>query len=133
MRSESDVVGAYKARDRVEKAIRTMKSCLGPGPVWVTRKEHVPGFVYIHALAYQLRSVMALMLGEAKVDMSVDEALWELERLNAVEFAVGGDEIAVVRRLTAVDGTLKTLAEVFSFASDEGYPDISSGTKKEGI
>lgn len=131
--SERDVVDAYRSRDRVEKAIRTMKSCLGLGPVWVTKKEHVLGFVYIHALAYQLRSVMALMLDEAKVGMSVDEALWELERLNAVEFVVGGDEIAVMRRLTAVDGTLKTLAQVFSFASEDGYPGISSGTRKESI
>ena len=131
--SERDVVDAYRARDRVEKAIRTMKSCLGLGPVWVTKKEHVLGFVYIHALAYQLRSVMSLMLGEAHIDMSVDEALWELERLNAVEFVVGGNEIAVMRRLTAVDGVVNTLAQVFSFASDEGYPGISSGVRKQGI
>ena len=89
-----------------------MKSCLGLGPVWVTKKEHVPGFVYMHALAYQLRSVMSLMLGEAHTDMSVDESLWELERLNAVEFVVGGNGIAVMRRLTAVDGVVNTLAQV---------------------
>ena len=73
------------------------------------------------------------MLGETHIDMSVDEALWELERLNAVEFVVGGNEIAVMRRLTAVDGVVNTLAQVFSFASDEGYPGISSGVRKQGI
>ena len=76
---------------------------------------------------------IAAMLGQAKVDVSASETLCELERLNAVEFVVGGDEIAVTRKLTAVDGQLKTLAQVFSFASDEGYLGISSGIRKGSL
>jgi transposase len=131
--SERDVVDAYRARDRVEKAIRTLKSCLGLGPVWVTRKEHVLGFVYIHALAYQLRSVMALRLGEAGIGMSAEEALWELEQLKAVELVVDGNEISVMRRLTTVKGEAERLTHIFSFASDEGYPGIGSAAQEQGI
>ncbi|MEK7672219.1 MAG: IS1634 family transposase, partial [Bacteroidota bacterium] len=91
--TEKEVFDAYRARDIIEKVIRTLKSSLGLGPVYLTKKEHVLGHFYVHALAYQLRSVMALRLKEARVEMSPEEALWELEKLQVAELVVKGNEI----------------------------------------
>ncbi len=74
--------------------------------------------VCVYGLTHRLSSLMAPMLGEA---------LWELERLNAVEFVVDGNEIEVMRGLATVGGTLRTLAQVFSLESYEGHPDIWEG------
>ncbi|EQD42028.1 ISMHp1 transposase, partial [mine drainage metagenome] len=49
---EQDVVTFYRHRDRIEKAIRTMSSVLGLGPMWVQTPEHVRGHVFVHALGY---------------------------------------------------------------------------------
>ena len=37
--SDTDIVDAYRSRDGIEKAVRTMKSCLGLGPVYLSTKE----------------------------------------------------------------------------------------------
>jgi transposase len=68
-------------RDRIEKSIRTLKSCLGHGPVYLSTKEHVLGHVYVHALAYQLRSVTGLKLKGSSIPMTAEQALWELEKI----------------------------------------------------
>ncbi len=124
---EKEVFDSYRARDIIEKAIRTLKSSLGLGPVYLTKKEHVLGHVYVHALAYQLRSVMALRLKEAQMEMTPEEALWELEKLHVAELVVKGDEIGVIRKLTRMDGDVKTLAHVFRLAGTAGLPGVEEG------
>ncbi len=74
-------------------------------------KEHVRGHVDVHALAYQLRSVLA-----------PEEALWELEQLQVAELEMRGGEVAAIRKLTRVDGTVATLAEVFSLVGEGDSP-----------
>ncbi len=125
--TEKEVFDAYRARDIIEKVIRTLKSSLGLGPVYLTKKEHVLGHVYVHALAYQLRATMALQLKEAQVEMSPEEALWELEKLQVAELVVKGDEIGVIRKLTRMDGDVKTLAHVFKLAGKDGLPGVERG------
>lgn len=115
----AEVFASYRARDRIEKVIRTLKSVLGLGPVGVSTKEHVLGHIYVHALAYELRSVMELRLEEAGVELSPEEALWELEQLQVAELVVKGKEVAVVRKLTRVDGRAMELAQVFSLVDGE--------------
>ncbi len=124
----AEVFASYRARDRIEKAIRTLKSVLGLGPVGVSTKEHVLGHVYVHALAYQLRSVMQLRLDEAGVELSAEQALWELEKLQVAELVVKGTEVAAVRKLTLIDGTAKELVEVFSLVAE-----ADSGATEAGI
>ena len=70
--SDADIVEAYRSRDRIKKAIRTMKSCLGLGPVYLSTEEHVLGHVYVHALAHKLRSVMGLKLKEGGIGMTAE-------------------------------------------------------------
>ena len=102
-------------------------SVLGLEPVGVATTEHVLGHVYVHALAYQLRAVMALRLNEAQVEMTPEEALWELEQLQVAELEVRGGEVAAIRKLTRVDGTVATLAEVFSLVGEGGSPLPAAG------
>ena len=121
---DADIVEAYRSRDRIEKAIRTMKSCLGLGPVYLSTKEHVLGHVYVHALAYQLRSVMGLKLKEGDIGMTAEQALWELEKLQVAELIVKGDEIHAVRKLTKMDDATASIIHLFSFGEETRFPGI---------
>jgi len=125
--AEKEVVDWYRARDRIEKAIRTLKHCLGLGPIYVTTKKHVLGNIYLHALAYQLRAAMKIRLDEKKVEMSPEEAIWELERLQVAELIVRGNEIEVLRKLTKADGTVQTLIQAFSLSGEDGFPGLEEG------
>jgi transposase len=122
--TDREVVESYRARDRIEKAIRTLKHCLGLGPIYVTTKEHVLGNIYVHALAYQLRAVMELELKEAHLDMSAEEALWELEQFQVAELAIRGETVEVIRKLTTPKGKVQTLVHVMSLAGEHGFPGV---------
>ena len=50
------VVDLYRQRDRGEESIRTMSPCLGRGPVFVSKSEHLRGHVFVHMLGYPLRN-----------------------------------------------------------------------------
>ena len=122
--SDADIVDAYRSRDRIEKAIRTMKSCLGLGPVYLSTKEHVLGHVYVHAVAYQLRSVVGLKLKEGGIGMTAEQTLWELEKLQAGELVVRGNEIHAVRKLTKMDDAMASIIHLFSFGEETRFPGI---------
>ena len=122
--TEKDVVSSYRARDRIEKAIRTLKHCLGLGPIYVTTKEHVLGNIYVHALAYQLRAVMELELKENHLEMTAEEALWDLEQFQVAELVVRGQTIEVIRKLTTPVGKVQTLIHALSLAEEGEFPGI---------
>jgi transposase len=124
---EGEVVDFYRRRDRIEKSIRTMSSCLGLGPVYVSKPEHVRGHVFVHALAYQLRNAGQLKLEEKGEAMSIDEALWELEQLQVGELVAKGSEVGIVRKLTRTDGTLAHLVQVFSLGEKGQFPGVDGG------
>ncbi len=125
--SDADIVGAYRSRDRIEKAIRTLKSCLGLGPVYLSTREHVLGHVYVHALAYQLRSVMGLGLKEGGMDMTPEQALWELEKLQVGELIVKGGDIQAIRKLTKMDDVTASIIHLFSFGEETTFPGVDRG------
>ena len=124
---EGEVVDFYRRRDRIEKSIRTMSSCLGLGPVYVSKPEHVRGHVFVHALGYQLRNAGQLRLEEKGETMSIDEALWELEQLQVGELVAKGSEVGIVRKLTRTDGTVAHLVQVFSLAEKGQFPGVDGG------
>ncbi len=126
--TEGEVVDFYRQRDRIEKSIRTMSSCLGLGPVYVSKPEHVRGHVFVHALGYQLRNAGQLRLEEKGETMSIDEALWELEQLQVGELVAKGSEVGVVRKLTRMDGTVAHLVQVFSLAEAGGFRGVEGTT-----
>ena len=125
--TEADVVTFYRQRDRIEKSIRTMSSCLGLGPVYVSKPEHVRGHVFVHALGYQLRNAGQLRLEEKGETMSIDDALWELEQLQVGELVAKGSEVGLVRKLTRTDGTVAHLVQVFSLSEKGQFPGIEGG------
>ena len=124
--SEGEVVDFYRRRDRIEKSIRTMSSCLGLGPVYVSKPEHVRGHVFVHALGYQLRNAGQLRLEEKEEAMSIDEALWELEQLQIGELVTKGSEVGLVRKLTRADGTVAHLVQVFSLSEKGRFPGVEA-------
>ena len=124
---DREIVKAYRERDRIEKAIRTLKTSLGLGPVYLTRREHVLGHVYVHALAYQLRAVMGLGMKGEGMEMSVEEALWELERLEVAELVVKGKEVEVNRKIVEMDATINTIIHIFSLDENGKLPGIDLG------
>ena len=124
---EGEVVDFYRRRDRIEKSIRTMSSCLGLGPVYVSKPEHVRGHVFVHALGYQLLNAGQLRLEEKGETMGIDEALWELEQLQVGELVAKGSEVGIVRKLTRTDGTVAHLVQVFSLAEKGQFPGVDGG------
>jgi transposase len=126
--TEGEVVDFYRQRDRIEKSIRTMSSCLGLGPVYVSKPEHVRGHVFVHALGYQLRNAGQLRLEEKGETMSIDEALWELEQLQVGELVAKGSEVGLVRKLTRTDGTVAHLVQVFSLSEKGQFPGVEGGS-----
>lgn len=121
------MVTFYRQRNRIEKSFRTMSSCLGLGPVYVSKPEHVRGHVFVQALGYQLRNAGQLRLEEQGETMSIDEALWELEKLQAGELVAKGSEVGVPRQLTRTDGTVAHLVQVFSLSEKGQFPGIETG------
>ena len=126
--TEADVVNFYRHRDRIEKAILTMSSVLGLGPVYLQTPDHVRGHFFVHALGYQLRNAGQLRLEEKGETMCIDVALWELEQLQVAELLVKGNEVGIHRKLTRMDGTVTRLAQVFSLSEKGQFPGVEGGT-----
>jgi len=116
-----EMLGSYRERDRVEKAIRVLKDILEIEPQYVYTKEHVLGHVFICVLAYQIRSVMKYMLKQDRVDMSIDEAFEVLERLKVTNISVEGNDAKVYRKLTRQDGKITKLVETFNMRDGDMF------------
>jgi transposase len=116
-----EMLGSYRERDRVEKAIRVLKDILEIEPQYVYTKEHVLGHVFICVLAYQIRSVMKYMLKQDSVDMSIDEAFEVLERLKVTNISVEGNDAKVYRKLTRQDGKIAKLVETFNMRDGDMF------------
>lgn len=104
-----------------------MKSCLGLGSVYLSTKEHVFGHAYVHALAYQLCSVMRLKLEEGGIGMTAEQALWELEKPQVAELIVKGDEIHAARKLRKMGDATASIVHLFSFGEETRFPGIGRG------
>jgi len=118
--TEKEIVSSYRARDEVEKAIETVKGALGLRPMYVWTKEHVIGQIFVCAQAYQLRSVMAMRLKQANLGMSINDALWKLDRLKAVNIVVTGDEMQVIRKVTTMNKNQMALVDIFKMQEGNG-------------
>ncbi len=105
------VLRAYRERDRIEKSIRTLKGILDLRPIFVRTVRHVKGHVFVCALAYQLRSMLRVVLRQGGSEQSADEALETLRSLRVVGLFFSGEEVRVVRRLTRQDAPMATLVE----------------------
>jgi transposase len=115
----NELLESYRERDRIEKAIRTLKDVLKIEPAYVHERKQVIGHVFICVLAYQIRAVMRHILKKNEVDMSIDEAFEVLERLKVVDITIRGDKTKVYRKLTALNGQIMTLVETFKICDED--------------
>jgi hypothetical protein len=104
-----------------------MSSCLGLGPEYVSKSERVRGHVFVRALGYQVRNAGHLRLEKTGEAMSIDKALWELQRLQVGEPVAKGSEVGIVRKLTRTDGTVAHLVQVFSLGEKRQLPWVEGG------
>ena len=58
---------------------------------------------------------MRLKLKEGGMDMTAEQALWELEKLQVGELVVRENEIHSVRKLTKMDVATASIVRLFSF------------------
>lgn len=121
-----DLINTYRERDRVEKAIRTLKVVLDIRPINVHLKEQVEGHIFICTLAYQLRRVAQQYLKDGEIDMSIGEALDALKRMKVVDIRVDKDEMQVHRMITTLDDNQKKLIEIFKIGDNNGQISIIS-------
>lgn len=114
-----EILETYRDRDRIEKAIRTMKDVLEIEPAYVHKPKQVIGHVFICVLAYQIRAVMRYILKKSDVEMSIDEAFEVLERLKVADIIIRGDKIKVYRKLTTLNGRIMKLIETFKIRDND--------------
>lgn len=87
------------------------------------------GHAYVHALAYQLRSVMRLRLNEGSTSMISEQALWDQEKFQAAKLMVKGEEIHAMRKLTTMDDTVASITHLFSFGEEARFPSIDGSVQ----
>jgi transposase len=117
--TEKDVIMSYRARDEIEKAIESLKNDLGLRPMYVWNTEHVIGQIFVCAMAYQLRSIMARELRKYDIKLKFDDAIWKLDRLKVVDIIATGDEIQTIRKITTMDKDQLLLVNIFKLGEIE--------------
>lgn len=108
-----DVISIYRERDIVEKAIQVLKSFLDLRPFYGYTEETIRGHVFICYLAYLIRSIMRYYLKDAEVEMSVEEALEQLNRIKVVSISFSEDRTEVIRKTTLVSGKQIQILDAF--------------------
>jgi len=58
------------------------------------------------------------------LDMSAEEALWELEQFQVAELAIRGETVEVIRKLTTPNGKVQILVHVMSLSGEHGFPGV---------
>ena len=122
-----DVVASYRQRDEVEKAIQSIKNVINIRPMYVWTKEHVLGRIFICAQSYQLRSVMGHVLKQDDMSMSLNDAIWHLDRLKTVSVIATGDEVQVFRKITTMDKEQLALVNIFDLKGHLNDLEVGDG------
>ena len=147
----NDMFTTYFQRDSVEKAFRTAKSELSLAPLRYRRKDRIDAYTTVQYIAYLLWSWAERTVRDKFPGMKLQQALNSLSDVSIVSFRSNKSIHRWTTRLTEEQEKLLNLfgatkylhvvymlrkawlAHLFSFASDEGYPGISSGARKQGI
>ncbi len=113
-----DVIRIYKERDLVEKAIKVLKSFIDLRPFYGYTEETIRGHVFICYLAYLIRSIMSYYIRDAKLKMSVEDALEQLNRIKVVSVSFSRDKAEVIRKKTSlVSGKQMQIIETLNLKS----------------
>ncbi len=98
-----EILKIYREKDIVEKAFRTIKSEIEMRPFFLSTEKSVVGYVFICALAYQIRSVLKFHMKKCNSEMSIEDAFEILCRYKVVKIAVEEKGVQVYRKV-AIEG-----------------------------
>ncbi|HEY9246449.1 MAG TPA: hypothetical protein VIO11_06340, partial [Candidatus Methanoperedens sp.] len=122
--SGEDILKIYREKDIIEKAFRTIKSEIDLRPFFLSSDESVTGYVFICALAYQVRSILRFLLKKSNSDMSIEEAFEILNRLKVVKISVEDEGVQVYRKVSV--GGQRAIDVIHCFDVDTEYEKVSS-------
>jgi transposase len=121
--SGEDVLKIYREKDIIEKAFRTIKSEIEIRPFFLSSEESVAGYIFICALAYQVRSILRFILKRSDSDMSIEEAFDVLDRLKVVKISVEEEGVQVYRKVS-VEGQ-RAIDVIHCFDVDTEFEKVS--------
>ncbi len=121
--SGEDILKIYREKDIIEKAFRTIKSEIDLRPFFLSSDESVTGYVFICALAYQVRSILKSLLKKSNSEMSIEEAFEILDRLKVVKISVEDEGVQVYRKVS-VEGQ-RAIDVIHSFDLDTEFEKVS--------
>jgi len=122
--SGEEILKIYREKDIIEKAFRTIKSEIVLRPFFLSSDESVTGYVFICALAYQVRSILRFLLKKSNSEMSIEEAFEILDRLKVVKISVENEGVQVYRKVS-VRGQ-RAIDVIHCFDVDTEFEKISS-------
>jgi len=122
--SGEDILKIYREKDIIEKAFRAIKSEIDLRPFFLSSDESVTGYIFICALAYQVRSILRFLLKKSNSEMSIEEAFEVLNRLKVVKISVEDEGVQVYRRVSV--GGQKAIDVIHCFDVDMEFEKISS-------
>lgn len=116
--SGEDILKIYREKDIIEKAFRTIKSEIDLRPFYLSSDESVTGYVFICALAYQVRSILRFLLKKSNSEMSIEEAFEILERLKVVKISVEDEGVQVYRKVSVSGQKAIDVIHCFDFDTE---------------
>lgn len=122
--SGEEILKIYREKDIIEKAFRTIKSEIDLRPFFLSSDESVTGYVFICALAYQVRSILRYLLKKSNSKMSIEEAFEILDRMKVVKISVEDEGVRVYRRVSV--GGQKAIEVIHCFDVDTEFEKIVS-------
>lgn len=120
--SGEDILKIYREKDIIEKAFRTIKSEIDLRPFFLSSDESVTGYVFICALAYQVRSILRFLLKKSNSEMSIEEAFEILDRLKVVKISVEEEGVQVYRKVSV--GEQRAIDVIHCFDVDAEFEKI---------
>ncbi len=118
-----DILKVYREKDIIEKAFRTIKSEIEMRPFFLSSEKSVIGYVFICALAYQIRSVMKYHMKKSNSEMSMEDAFEILDRYKVVKIAVEEKGVQVYRKV-AIEGQ-KAIDVIHCFDLESEFEKVS--------
>jgi transposase len=118
-----EILKIYREKNIIEKAFRTIKSEIEIRPFFLSTEKSVIGYVFICALAYQVRSVLKFNMKKSNSEMSIEDAFEILNRYKVVKVAVEEKGVQVYRKV-AIEGQ-KAIDVIHCFNLESEFEKLS--------
>ena len=113
-----EILQIYREKDIIEKAFRTIKSEIEMRPFFLSSDTSVIGYVFICALAYQIRSVMKFHMKKCDSQMSIEDAFEILNRYKVVKIVVEERGVQVFRKVAIAGQKAIDIINCFDLESE---------------